>query len=418
MSERPSAIVEARGRNWIQHRDGGRRIIDTSLGSLHYDNGGVLAEVDTDFQDSDDGNYDDRVDRTSYRLYQRDGDRRLYPRRNVLTEWIAFGRPEFQRPNGQWAVIPFDSRTRAGNVISFHRADGRIDIVCGPDRAKINLIIDAPPQRSVWRFPVSLVGLSRTGRDIISDTDGAVVARVAPFTLEDATGEHREIPSTLTGHPVHQGAFEIAPDLAGLTYPVVIDPTVDVSVGASGDDGYYTSFSLNTSGVEAFVGNFFGTSYHSFFRFASVSVPSGVTISTAHITLTASDPKSGATCNLVVSADDADDPAAPTSAADINGRTHTSATVSWSSVPSFTAGNTYDTPEIKTVVQELIDRGGWSSGNAMLFLIDNDGSSTDANRDIATYDHATYAPAELHIEYSTGGAIPIIMHHLKQMGIS
>ena len=42
---------------------------------------------------------------------------------------------------------------------------------------------------------------------------------------------------------------------------------------------------------------------------------------------------------------------------------------------SVTTDTVYTSPDIKDIVQEIIGRGGWSSGNSMGFYLDDDGSA-------------------------------------------
>lgn len=399
----PGAVVEARGANWIRHLlPDGKRALDVSSSLLHYDGD---QEIDTAVQDSDDGGYDDRADHLPYRLYQRNGDRRIYPRRDVLTEYIELGRPEFRRPNGTYAVIPWDSKTREDNVIAFHRPDARLEVIVGPTRLKMNLVLLSQPTITRWRFPISIVGLTRQGANLIADSDGATVARLAPFTLEDANGVARDVPGTLNGHPTYQGAYVVEPDLSGLTYPVTIDPTVDVAVAANGDDGYWKTGSFVNNANLLTVGNDnVGAASHAFMRFDGITVPVDATIDVAYLTLKASNTNTQATCNLIIYGEDADDPAAAANEADAAGRTLTTASATWSSVASWTASDTIQTPSIVTIIQEIVDRAGWASGNAMQIFVKDNSSSTNARRNIASYDHVTLDPPALHIEYTEAAA--------------
>ena len=59
----------------------------------------------------------------------------------------------------------------------------------------------------------------------------------------------------------------------------------------------------------------------------------------------------------------------------------------------------YDTADITTVVQEIINRGGWSSGNDMGFLILNDGSGNGVSHLWRAYDGDSATAALLTIVY-------------------
>ena len=61
----------------------------------------------------------------------------------------------------------------------------------------------------------------------------------------------------------------------------------------------------------------------------------------------------------------------------------------------WTRNATYQTPNMSNVVQEIVNRGGWSSGNAMVFIISGSG-----HRTAESYDGSTSKAPLLHIEYA------------------
>ena len=84
--------------------------------------------------------------------------------------------------------------------------------------------------------------------------------------------------------------------------------------------------------------------------------------------------------------------------------THTTAFVQWG--PDTSVGTGYeDSPDIKTVIQELIDQGGWASGNAIALLVK--GRNTSEGFDVSTRDvSATADTAELVINYTEPTGMP------------
>jgi hypothetical protein len=103
-------------------------------------------------------------------------------------------------------------------------------------------------------------------------------------------------------------------------------------------------------------------------RFTSVSVPKGSKITNAKITLTTID--SGActgTPDLDIQAFDEDNSSQISSFGDFQGRSRTTANIRWNR--TFSDNTAYETPDISSVVQEIVDRSGWASGNAMQFVI-------------------------------------------------
>jgi hypothetical protein len=71
------------------------------------------------------------------------------------------------------------------------------------------------------------------------------------------------------------------------------------------------------------------------------------------------------------------------------------------------------------VIQEIVDRAGWNSGQDMVTIFKGDDAGTLLR--IAAYDGGTGNYATLNIDYtepSGGDIVPLIMHHFMQQGIS
>jgi type IV pilus assembly protein PilY1 len=111
-------------------------------------------------------------------------------------------------------------------------------------------------------------------------------------------------------------------------------------------------------------------------RFQNVQLPQGVTVSSAYIEFSADETDSTST-NLTIYGEDIDD--APqfqsggSNRYNISNRTKTSASVSWSPEAWTTVHQAHQTTDIASIVQEIVDRAGWSAGNAMAFIIDGSG---------------------------------------------
>ncbi len=111
-------------------------------------------------------------------------------------------------------------------------------------------------------------------------------------------------------------------------------------------------------------------------RITSITVPQGATITNAYLEFVADESQSVAT-SLTINAEAVGNAAAiPTTNYALSSKTKTNATVSWANLPAWTTGNTYQSTDISSVVQEIINRGDWASGNAMTFLIEGTGTRT------------------------------------------
>lgn len=182
------------------------------------------------------------------------------------------------------------------------------------------------------------------------------------------------------------------------------EQNVEVCPTASNDDGFEHSGSHFYNMLEyCMSGNgWVGTNYadaNSFIRFKNVLIPQGAYIKEAFIRLVSRYSDVSDTCNLRFYGEDVNNASSTiTSTADFESRTKTSAYANWSSMAHWSAWNTYDSPDIKSIIKEIVDRSGWSAGNSMhIFLMDNN-SNDGAYRRFCTIDQGTYTP-ELHVVY-------------------
>ena len=133
-------------------------------------------------------------------------------------------------------------------------------------------------------------------------------------------------------------------------------------------------------------------------RFNGLSIPSGAIVTNATIQFTADESQSEATA-LNIFAEAADHAAAFTTAANnLGARALTPLSVPWSPT-AWTAGESNAmqlTPNLAGLVQEVVSRSGWASGNALAFLISGTG-----HRTADSFDKAGGSPARLTIGYTT-----------------
>ncbi len=121
-------------------------------------------------------------------------------------------------------------------------------------------------------------------------------------------------------------------------------------------------------------------------RFQDLKIPKGVTITEAYMEFAAEEVDSGA-ITVNISAEDSDTAQTFTAVDDdIVNRPKTAANVDWA-VPNFTIrGEMHRTPDLSAVVQEVVNRGGWCSGNAMAFTMRTILSGTVGSRAMATFE--------------------------------
>jgi hypothetical protein len=135
-------------------------------------------------------------------------------------------------------------------------------------------------------------------------------------------------------------------------------------------------------------------------RFGSVNIPKGATITAAYMRVVPSG--TGEDEPQVTIAGFAQDNTAAftTTASDITNRPITSNTVAWSSADLGATGASYhNTPSLVSIVQEIIDRSGWETGNAIGFRIQG-GATTTRDLTIESYENTGNNPPQLYVEYT------------------
>ena len=132
-------------------------------------------------------------------------------------------------------------------------------------------------------------------------------------------------------------------------------------------------------------------------RFININVPQDKTIINAYIQFTV-DEASLAPTNLTIKGQAADNPGTFTASAyDVSSRAGTAGSVSWSPFPWPTvgaAGTNQRTPDVKAIVQEIVNRTGWAQNNSMVFIITGTGKRT-----AKTYDGSPSQAPQLVITY-------------------
>ena len=145
-----------------------------------------------------------------------------------------------------------------------------------------------------------------------------------------------------------------------------------------------------------------------YMRFTTVAIPQGATIDDAKIQIYATAHSSGGSKTIVIDGNDVDDAAQASSEGDIRSATKTSATVTWTLPGSPSTGAWVDSPDIKTIIKEIVDRAGWSSGNDINLYFRGPATSADWSYTFRTYDYSGNAHGpKLVLNYSTSSAAKI-----------
>ena len=199
------------------------------------------------------------------------------------------------------------------------------------------------------------------------------------------------------------GANASAPATANITVDESIPGSADARPLASADDAEQTGTTVGLSSSDLELVEDGSSNQTVGIRWPGLAHPAG---RHDHRRLRSSSSprkrRAGAT-NLVIQGQAADNAAAFATGASPSSRPRTTASVNWSPVPwtRGEAGANQRTPDLKTVIQEIVSRPGWASGNALAMIITGTGRRTAW----AFNGGASLAPL-LHVEYLVGPPPP------------
>ncbi|MCK4783590.1 MAG: hypothetical protein KAV87_07565, partial [Desulfobacteraceae bacterium] len=234
-----------------------------------------------------------------------------------------------------------------------------------------------PNMADYTAYPIFLVQTVQPSVMIILDNSGSMNFNA----YGSYPGDGGEITNALfAGEPYH-----------------LINRTMDISISDSNDDAEETA-SGNAYSVNADLdlGGFNVGSNDSVvgLRFQNIPIPKEATIIGAYIEFEAN-VNTGADTSVTIVGENSDNAAQfEDTDYNISSRPATTASVAWNSIPAWAIDIRYQTPDLKNIVQEIVNRSQWSEGNAMAFRITGTGK-----RDAKAYTGVAADSPLLHIEY-------------------
>lgn len=444
----PGASVHSRGKGWIKHQhptETNRFIYQTQVGNRgwHFGNGPFdeSHEVDTAWVVSS-GQWDYEVTKNDFHSYIRDSVPVSY--RYVAAETghyveITFNSIEWVNDEGasegaaqfsQVTPVIDDDKIKwpdiaAGWDVEIQAQTGRLakwlyidslanlgsPAIGGTNiRLQIQLTYQKSRGLEVWVDGVKWGEKNNTWVETAGDIEFRDETTQQPiFYFENPHGYDSSDPEVGIAPMVQRvrrtGAnFYIEIDtpwswLQSAVFPISLDATVNPQVGASGKDGREASNQV----VSLTAGNYtFNQVDEQVAAQWIVNVAKGVTVNTAYSTwwvMTADDPNNG----VDVEIEDADSSAnLSSSSGDISSRTYEANGVLW---PGFNIGTSQwqNTPSIVTTVENVLGRGGWSSGSQMTNRLYHNGGGSSSVK-VEFYDGDSAHGPLLYIDYTSGAS--------------
>src|SRR3989344_4654362 len=224
------------------------------------------------------------------------------------------------------------------------------------------------------------------GFTVTSDGEGSDLADVTPVPTPTA-GSATPTP-TRTPTPTPGGATSTP---TRTPTPTVVSNMVASQITESSDDAEQTESSgvvdLGSSDLEfdqdGAAPQMIGL------RFNNMTVPLNATITGAYVEFTVDELWGGPT-SVSFFGEVSDNPTTFTTAAyNISSRPRTTARVDWNNIPAWDSttgtaiGDKKQSPDISPIIQELVNRPGWVSGNSMVLIIDGPNAGGRRTTDVS-----------------------------------
>jgi hypothetical protein len=177
--------------------------------------------------------------------------------------------------------------------------------------------------------------------------------------------------------------------------------SVEVRVASGSDDAEESDSGsiddLSSSDLELVYDGYIDSDQTVSIRFSGVAIPQNANIVNAYVQFQV-DENSSVSTSLTIEGEAIDDaPTFTSSSGNISSRVRTSANVAWCPVPWTKLGEAsldQRTPDISQVIQEIVDRPGWSSLNSLVVIITGTGK-----RVAESYNGDQSGAPLLHVDY-------------------
>ncbi|MGI9605612.1 MAG: Ig-like domain-containing protein [Acidimicrobiales bacterium] len=324
---------------------------------------------------------------------------------------IDAGTPFHQRPSGE-VVLDLSPTDYIGAAPDLGFAESQFGA-----GGNLPPMVDAGPDQTIT-FPsdASLDGtVSDDGQPdppaavtvVWSTVSGPGTVTFGDDTAVDTTASFSTDGTYILRLSADDDAFVVSNDLTITVHPVGGPPSIiERRVSSSSDDaeerasGYVGLTSSDLELVEESSTQVVGM------RFTGVDIPQGVNITSAWLQFQADESQSDPT-SLVVQAEATDDSSTfASTSGNITSRPTTAATVAWSPVAwgKPDAGPAQRTPDLAAVIEEVVSRPGWVSGNAVSVIVTGSGK-----RVAESFDGIDTAAPLLHVEFNSSGDLPPVV---------
>jgi len=181
------------------------------------------------------------------------------------------------------------------------------------------------------------------------------------------------------------------------------DTVVTLQIRASVDDVNEVNNSLDTTSTTQWLGSGeAATGSYAGMRFTSAPIPQGSIITSAYLQVYSTQ-NQWISCAFSIAADDAGNSSPFTSSTRPSQRTLTANAVNHSDNVWWAANTWYSLDEMKAVVQEVVGRTDWQSGNSLSIILRDTESGAFARKFVSSFDGDAANAPRLVVSYTSSG---------------
>jgi hypothetical protein len=177
------------------------------------------------------------------------------------------------------------------------------------------------------------------------------------------------------------------------------DRTITIQIGSGDNDVNEVNNQLDASNATLWIGNAGNTSTsYAGLRFTNIAIPKGAKIKSAHLEFYSTQSQ-WLQIDLQTAAETSDNSAAFSASSRPSQRPRT-AVVNYGANVNWGANTWYSLNEIGSVVQTIVNRSGWKSGNSLTLILKGSGSGIWGRKFVRSYESGASFAARLVITYS------------------
>lgn len=313
---------------------------------------------------------------------------------------------DYPRPGEGWTILQgqaardFWNKERADWIRAHNEDDGAVDPVPG---APVAFLTPADSNAQANRIEATAaagtgVGITAAAADpdagdrvsyALNDARFAVdaqgrITRSGQGTLDPAAEPTIDLRVTATSTDGSVATKSMALSVTAAADPATTHVTKVRIATDAGDVEQGKSGAISSGGGDLELGHDGSTAQTVGLRFTGLDIPKDAIITRAYLQFTV-DEKSAGAANLVIRGQDSDNAAAfTTKANDVSVRPDTDASVSWAPgawTSTGASGAAQRSADISAIAQEIVDRAGWKTGNALALTITGSGERTAVSHD-------------------------------------